>query len=133
MSLRNLWPALAWAVVILVLSGIPGDYIPHVLNFSDWLKPDKLVHLAVFAILAVLLMRGISAGGLRFGAQKFAGLIVLSVGTVFGGITELLQYYLFIGRSGNVFDLMADIAGLMAGIAVYLIFFKRQGQKVKNI
>ncbi len=133
MTLRNMWPALAWAAVILVLSGIPGDYIPHVLSFRDWLQPDKIVHVAIFGVLALLLLRGILTRRPGKKPQRFAEPIVLFIGTVFGALTELLQRYLFIGRSGNVFDLLADIAGLLAGIAVYRIFFKGPEQMVKNI
>ena len=71
---------------------------------------DKVVHLITFAALAFPLAR---TG--RFGlAPVFVG------ASVFGGLIEVLQPYF--GRSADVQDLIADIAGVGLGIVLALLY-----------
>lgn len=125
MSFRSLWPPIAWAVIILILSGIPGNYIPRVITFREWLGPDKIVHLGMFGVFAFLLLRGINQQYQKPVRRLSIVLIVLVIGTIFGFILEVLQRYVFVGRSGNPYDMAADIIGLIGGIAVFYIFFER--------
>jgi VanZ family protein len=122
---RSIWPLVIWSAVMLTLSGIPGNYIPRIITFRDWLGPDKLVHLAMFGIFAWLLLRYLLW---QYSARKHRFLIsavVVIIGTIFGFILEAMQLYVFAGRNGNRYDLAADIVGLFAGIAVFYIFFER--------
>jgi VanZ family protein len=56
----------------------------------------------------------------------------LFVGMIFGFFTEVLQRYVFIGRNGNIFDFMADVLGTLLGLAVFLIFFRKNSGALKN-
>jgi VanZ family protein len=123
---RSKWLPLAWAAVMLALSGIPGNYIPRVVSFREWLGPDKFVHLAMFGILALLLLAGPAQQYLERFNRFLVGIIVLALGTIFGFILEALQRYVFVGRNGNPYDLAADILGLLVGIAAFYIFFERK-------
>lgn len=125
---RSVWPALAWAVVMLALAGIPGDYFPRTISFRDWLGPDKFVHLAMFGIFAFLLLAGpVQQYFARFN-RFLVGVFVLVIGTIFGFVLEALQRFVFIGRNGNIYDLAAGLLGLLVGIVVFNIFFDRKGR-----
>ena len=52
---RNYLAVIAWAAVVMILCGIPGNDIPD-LSFIDWMQPDKFVHLFMFGILNFLLI-----------------------------------------------------------------------------
>ncbi len=125
---RSVWPPLAWAVVMLALAGMPGNYIPRVISFRDWLGPDKLVHLAMFGIFAFLMLAGPAEQYLARFNRFLVGIIVFAIGTIFGFVLEALQRFVFIGRNGNLYDLAADILGLLVGIAAFYIFFDRKGR-----
>lgn len=125
---RSDWLSLVWAVVMLALAGIPGDYIPRMISFRDWLGPDKLVHLTMFGIFAFLLLAGPAQQYLARFNRFLVGVLVFVLGTIFGFVLEALQRFVFIGRNGNLYDLAADILGLIVGIAAFYIFFDRKGR-----
>ena len=126
------WLPVAWAAIMLALAAIPGNYIPRIVSFSDWLGPDKLVHLLMFGIFAILLLAWPAQQYLRnYNRFLVAGIIIVG-GTIFGSILEVLQHYLFIGRNGNLYDLAADVLGLLVGIAAFYIFFDRKGRTDTN-
>lgn len=65
---------------------------------------DKLVHLALFAALAV--------SGFRIPQ------IPLLIGLIcYAGLSEVLQGVLPLGRSGDVLDALVDVLGVVAGFA----------------
>lgn len=129
---RHFYPAIAWAILILIISGIPGEYIPASIPFLNLFKPDKLVHLFLFATFSYLLSRGSEK---YFPSGSIATKIFISIGTgiVFGLLTEALQRYLFIGRSGNWMDFMADVTGCLIGWAIFKVLYKKDESSEKNI
>lgn len=50
-------PALVWGIFIFVLSTWPGKDFPQ-LDWGDLLSVDKLVHIAFYALLTGLILRG---------------------------------------------------------------------------
>lgn len=60
MFLRNNWPGIFWFVIIILATTLPGSYVPHVLSFREWLSPDKIIHLLLFAVFVYLWMTGLS-------------------------------------------------------------------------
>jgi len=124
MLFKKHWPVFGWSIIIIILSGIPGNYIPEVLSFRDWLSPDKLAHVLMFGGFAFLFLNSFRA---TYRKNKFpVGYILLTllIGTIFGFLMEVLQRHLFIGRNGNVYDLGADFVGLLVGIISFHIFSK---------
>jgi len=129
MLTKKLWPALVWALLILVLTGLPGAYFPEVKTFWDWLSPDKSVHIFIFAVQTFLLL-------IPFDEQYLAGrnrflyrIALLSVVILFALLTEVLQTYVFIGRYGNVYDFIANIIGVGLGLLAYILFNKKKKTK----
>jgi hypothetical protein len=50
MLVWRLLPALIWAFIIMLLTGLPGSYFPTIVSFWDWLSPDKIVHVFIFLV-----------------------------------------------------------------------------------
>lgn len=76
---------------------------------------DKLVHISIFAGPALAaLMAGISA-------PWVFGILVMHA-----PLSELIQHFALAHRGGDVFDLMADLAGIALGAVAYLVWNRRQ-------
>jgi len=124
--LKKLWPALVWALIILVLTGIPGTYIPEVKTFWAWLSYDKLVHLFMFGTFSYLLLNGFREQyfNSRYRLYYVAGFVVLSM--AYGLLTEVLQAHVFRGRDGNVYDFLADSAGAILGWVIFRLKYRKR-------
>ena len=101
-------PAVAWALLIFVLSSIPGAAFPA----SKLLSYDKLVHAAVYAVLGALFFVAMP----RRWSQKTSVLVLLSGGmaTVYGFTDELHQMFVP-GRFADLRDVLADCIGGFVG------------------
>jgi len=124
MFFKNTYPALLWAVLILLLTLSPQPEIPKV----TWIhipNADKIVHFTLFGVLYVLLMRGL----MKQYPPEFYGRAVLwslVIVVFYGGATEILQAIVPTGRDADIMDWIADCAGTGAACLVYSLFFKRK-------
>jgi VanZ family protein len=123
MRLRYLWPGIVWIGIILFLTGLPGQYIPKIPGFMDLFKPDKLVHAFIFLVLVILLLFGIEKQNVPIKHWRLNSLLILLFSILFGGGTELLQKYLFINRTADWTDFVADGIGALLGYIVYFRWF----------
>jgi VanZ family protein len=126
MLIRKLWPSLVWALVILVLTGLPGKYIPEVVGFWDWIGPDKFVHVFIFGTLSFLIFYNLRA---QYRASNKRFIIVISIIGVtlaYALLTEILQATVFIGRDGNVYDFLANTVGAFSGWFMFSIVFRKK-------
>lgn len=126
MLIKRLWPALVWALFILVLTGVPGGYFPKVVSFWDWLSPDKAIHVFIFGIQAFLVLFAFNKQYLSSNIRLIYITVILLVVTVFALLTEVLQAYVFIGRNGNVYDFIADVIGVGVGLLAYLLLLNKK-------
>ena len=97
------WPAL------FILAHMP---IPGVIQEAD--VSDKSLHFLAYLILAFLLRSTVS-GGQKVSWRKAAPWLVLFVIVVYGILDEWLQSYVA-GRSSDVRDFFADMAGALLGL-----------------
>lgn len=128
---QNFYRSCAWALLILLVSSIPGDFIPAGLDIWGDIGPDKILHLFLFGIFSFLMMRDL----FRFRPEALKPLNVISIiliGMVFGIFTETLQRFFIPGRSGNVLDLAADAAGIIAGWLFFQMVFKKEIRGIKK-
>jgi VanZ family protein len=124
--LRNLWPAFAWAVIILVLTGIPGTAFPKDISFLDWASPDKIVHFILFGGQSFLILYAFRKQYFSGKNRSLTAIAAVSIGIIFGLLTEVLQFYVFVGRNGNHLDFLADLIGALMGfLAFYLLYNKK--------
>jgi hypothetical protein len=94
------------SLVVLYAPRAAGDGVPHL---------DKLVHLLLFATLAVT--------GLRAGARPLVLLLLLLAHAV---SSELIQEHLLTERGGDPLDLLADLAGVAGGSAFERASWRRE-------
>ncbi|MCF6341917.1 MAG: VanZ family protein [Bacteroidales bacterium] len=125
--IRQQWRALVWVVFILIITGIPGSYIPEVVTFWDWIQPDKVVHIAVFGVLSFLILYNARTQYLESSRRYLYVVVAVGMASSYGLLTEVLQRDVFVGRSGNVYDVLADILGAGAG---WLVFRWLQRKKI---
>lgn len=132
---KPLLPGLLWTMLIALLTLIPGNYIPRVTSFLDWISPDKLVHLFIFGVYAYLLIAGFRKQKAGLITREYAVLSSLLIGMVFAIFTEAMQKFVIPGRNGNYFDFLADILGLLLGWMIWSIvkrFDKKNLSQSKN-
>jgi len=98
-------------LVSLVMFLVPGD------DLSPNAPNDKVTHLLIFAVLAL--------------SGRWAGVPVLPllVGlTAYAAATELLQGLLPINRHADPRDVVADVAGVLFGLAVSWALAQRRSR-----
>jgi len=97
-------PAAAWAGLLFLLSSLPDVPGPGGIPFGD-----KLGHFLLYAVLGALLASGRSRSG---GAASHV--LLLAIGALYGLGDEWHQAFVP-GRTPDLADWFADLAGLMAG------------------
>lgn len=114
----RLWPG-KWIItsitVALVLyltlapKPLPDDVIPIIPGL------DKVIHALMFgAIAAAAILDASHRKPHSFSAASRRLIVITTIATsIFGGIVELLQFHLVNNRSGDIFDFIADFAGIV--------------------
>lgn len=112
----------------MVLCGLPGSYFPTVRTFWEWLGPDKIVHSLMFAALSFSIIVGYRKEYLEGDKAYRVKLqwITLAISILYGGLTEILQYYVFVNRYGSVYDFFADVIGCILGVFIFKIIFRKK-------
>lgn len=118
---RPLVPGLLWTLLIAVLTLVPGNYIPRITTFFDWISPDKILHLILFGIYTFLLAAGFSKQSGSSLLKQNPVIISIIIGIVFAFFIEVMQKYVIPGRNGNMYDFFADVMGTFLGIAAWRI------------
>lgn len=118
---RFYYPVWLWGMFITISSLIPGKTMPR-MPMWDWIAPDKIVHLAVYAIWAILLFKGLSNRMLV--TRK---IIVFGLGFLifYGVLIEILQSAMYLGRSFEISDIVANCVGVFIGFGTYSYFIKQ--------
>lgn len=129
---RPLLPGLIWTLLIAVLTLMPGNYIPRVLTFLDWLSPDKILHLILFGVYAFILAEGLSRQDKQSIIGKHPVLTSLMIGIVFAIFTEVMQKFVIPGRHGNIYDMLADLLGSILGIAIWNIVRRNEKKNLRS-
>jgi aminopeptidase YwaD len=119
-SSRNFYaiPPLLWAIIMLVLTLTPAKEMPRT---PDWklLAFDTAAHAGVFAVLAVLSWIALRQQR-RWPALAQRPAVPVLIGCVlFGGLIEVLQYLMAVGRQAEWSDVAGDSLG--AALALLLV------------
>ncbi|MHC1777154.1 MAG: VanZ family protein [Lentimicrobium sp.] len=127
--IKNYWPGITWWCFILVLTLAPGNYFPKVGSFWNLFKPDKLIHLFIFGVLAFLLLLG-SYKQYRGAKHRYIVVFPLTVTIITGVVTELLQAGLPIGRNANIYDVIANFTGCFVGFFIFSFFRNKNRENI---
>jgi len=100
-----------WALVIFIASSIPQHSIPHFALLSQ----DKLLHLLVYFVFTGLLYVALNHQTRFPSLARRPGLWAILIAGIYGLTDEIHQS--FVGRSADVLDLVADIAGAVLFVA----------------
>ena len=105
-----------WVVIIFILCAMPSDDIPD----PHWNIPhlDKVVHFGMYFVLSILLIFPLE----EYSCLKLSRiyLIAILVALIYGGGIEILQANFF-NRSGDVWDLVADVQAVSQAVCVILL------------
>lgn len=107
----QLW-ALLWALVILYLSGTPGSNIPR----FDFKLSDKIVHAVMYGLLVLALLRASIPLVNKQSPRSRVVIICIGIAILYGILMEVLQATLFIGRSFDVADIVANTIGVVLAL-----------------
>ena len=117
--------AICWALFILALCSIPGQYIPSV-SLLEMLSFDKWVHASMFFVLCSLLFIHFR----QKTVSKTQIYLLLGMCILYGGLLEVMQGNLFSNRSADWNDIFANSFGCLMALLLnnkiysYLIKFK---------
>jgi VanZ family protein len=106
--------ALAWTLLVLILSGIPGKSVPTLSFHAE----DKVGHFVVYAILAYIWLRALLSNQLH---SYFNVFLVVMACIAWGFGMELLQKYVFIDRSFDYMDALANSIGVFLALIFCLL------------
>ena len=107
-----------WALVILILCGMPGKDIPHI-SFLELLSFDKFVHAGIFFVLILLTVRGFIMQTRFLQLKDSAKVIAFIICVIYGGSLEIMQGTIFVDRSADVYDFIANSFGCSMGLVFY--------------
>ena len=117
--------ALVWALVILILSVVPGETLPKV-GWRAVIHFDKIAHAVVYAILALAMSWSIMKR--KQFSIKTAAVIVL-ICSLYGILLEMVQHSFLSDRFFEIPDIIANIIGSIIG-AGFVFFITNKNQRL---
>lgn len=108
-----------WIVLVIVLSLLPKDSI-EIESVRFFKGFDKIIHFFMYAIMMFLWIRIIRYNKMYDKSKWILFGMFFSIGL--GIILEILQKYLEIGRSFDIFDIITNITGVL----FVVIFFNNK-------
>lgn len=123
--MNSFWPAIFWSAIIIILLSIPGSDLPEETSFLSIPYFDKWVHLGIFALFVVLWCWYINA---RRPATRRTGsfIYITIIAILLGYIMELVQKYFVPNRDYDLWDVVADAVGALAGLLISLKIFAKK-------
>jgi len=119
-----------WAIVILILTVLPGNYFPQISSFWELLSLDKLIHVSIFAIFSLLLIRVFKKQNKYLFLYSHSKISALLIGIIYGSLTEIIQSLINNGRHSSLYDFIANSAGCIVGLVLFNMFFMKYFKKV---
>ena len=131
MFIKSFWPAIIWGIFIFIMSSFPGDDIPKsfIINIPF---ADKIIHFFLYFLLAILIMLG-ALKKVKTTLTIWHFLFTFFISLFYGFLLEVLQDLVFIMRSADFMDVIANSAGSFIGLLTfYYIILKRWIEKCND-
>lgn len=101
------------------MTSLPGSALP---SLSPFAGADKVVHASMYAVLGALIARAIAQEGGRVFVLPLVVIALLGAGDEW--------HQMFIpGRSADVRDWLADVAGAIAGLTITYVALSRRERR----
>ena len=115
-QIKTYWPAIFGLVTATMLFCLPGEEFPE----AGWLEDiqlDKIIHVGLFFVLVILWCL---PSGSRISPKGInrVYLYITFAFFVYGIAIEFIQRYFVPHRSFDIFDIVADTVGCVAGFIV---------------
>jgi VanZ family protein len=122
MKIRYFLPSFIWAAIIIFLSLTPSNEMPE-MNIWAFLSFDKLAHGFFYALLALQLIIAFKKQNYNYALKYRAVLSAFIISLICGFLTEIMQYFMFAGRTADYLDIIANIIGVSFGcVSFYFIY-----------
>jgi len=119
LSFKKFIPGIIWFFIVLVAICIPRADIPKVSSWLDLLLDlDKMIHAAMFGVLAFLAMYPFNNKDIPLAQQKKIFLRIAIFTSCWGYVTECIQLFIP-GRSYDLVDWTADSIGVVIAFICY--------------
>lgn len=120
------WFPIFWTLAVIAIHGIPGSELPK--PYWDLFEFDKIVHFTLFSILCFSWLNGIFKQSATYKLKVHGTKLILVLSLILGLVLEMMQKVIFVERSFQWTDLIADCIGSLAGTG---IFYAIYGQVLK--
>lgn len=114
----NLFFSIIWTIIIIIGSAISGNTLDHV-SFFRIPYIDKIIHFVWYYVLFIAWYSYILKINVRFLKVRYRLFLIIAIMS-FGLVIELFQQYVFVKRSAELSDFIADSLGV---ITAFLTFF----------
>jgi len=115
--------AIVWATLIFIGSALSGDTL-HGIKLINIPGFDKLIHFTWYFVLFLFLAAGVFKWKGKTSLSNLFIILVLCV--IYGGLLEFLQGNVFIKRSEDINDFVANSAGAIIGSVLFQFFYRRK-------
>ncbi|HOG04808.1 MAG: VanZ family protein [Paludibacter sp.] len=115
------WKTILVTIVILVLSFVKFPILEPTPKFTH---TDKIIHFGMYAGLTIVLMLDYHRDEKSDKSNQKFLLICLSFPLLIGLFTEILQGALIYYRDGDIYDVISNSFGVLAGWGVFALFKK---------
>ncbi len=122
--LKHYFPALSWAVIILILTLLPPQALPKV---PEWnlVSISSLAHLFFFMTWAFLLLMGFFRSNINAANRNYNRIwLTFILAVSYGALIELLQGWMRLGRQPDVADIFFNTVGALLGIVFFYLVKK---------
>ena len=106
--------AVLWLVFIAILHAVPGSDIADY-SWLDFFQLDKLIHAIVFLVGVFLWLWSFS----KQYFEQYSRWVIVGF-LCYGILLEFLQGFVFLERSADILDFLADAIGVFLGLKLYL-------------
>src|SRR5688572_1267847 len=108
-------PGIAWFFLLLILLCLPGEDLPLIPGWMNFIQVDKLAHIFFFAVLIILFLAPVLCSEKSKGKKQGYQVIILIATILWGFVSEFIQEQFAEGRFFDIYDFTADTIGAVTG------------------
>lgn len=117
--------AIVWALIMLALLLMPSNELPNLNKYHFFAGIDKVVHIGIFFILAILLYweAGMKS---QWKGNKWITILKVVISTViFAFFTEEAQKHVS-SRTADMYDIYADCIGIGMATFAFILLYRKE-------